>query len=217
MADSSEIIRHAQDSDHFVLPFGSEIHIPQPLAALGFHVTKFMVLELAAAILMVAIFMPLSRQMARGHPPRGRFWNYGVEADLYPRRGRPALDRQPRCRSLLIVIVHVFFFILLLNLMGLVPWLGSPTASWRDRGLGAGGLRTMLGRHEKFGPMDIWTGRFPPWTCLDMAVLLSPWSSCRGVGHGHPLHLAVRLFGQHVRRSSGARHNRRIHPCGGRP
>ena len=71
MADSAELIAHVKDTDVFHFPFGVEVPVPQPFEAFGLHLTKFMVLELAVALLMVAIFIPLGRKIAAGRPPRG--------------------------------------------------------------------------------------------------------------------------------------------------
>ena len=55
---------------------GWEIPIPQPFEALGFHVTKFMVVELIVALLMIAVFVPLARRLRNGDAPRGRLANF---------------------------------------------------------------------------------------------------------------------------------------------
>ena len=77
MADSSELIAHVKDTDVFHLPFGVEARVPQVFEAIGLrlHLTKFMMVELVVAVLMVAIFVPLGRKLASGRPPRGRLWN----------------------------------------------------------------------------------------------------------------------------------------------
>ncbi len=43
-------------------------HIP-------FVLTKFMVLELIAALLIIAIYVHLARKAASGDPPKGPWWN----------------------------------------------------------------------------------------------------------------------------------------------
>src|SRR5262245_23617169 len=78
MAVSAE--EHVSDSSHIHLTdslFGG-ISIPLPsfnIFGHEFQVTKFMVLELLAAIVAAVIFIPLCRRAARGELPRGPFWN----------------------------------------------------------------------------------------------------------------------------------------------
>lgn len=43
---------------------------------LGFQITKFMLLEVLAALLIVAIYIPLSRRLASGDPPHGAWDNF---------------------------------------------------------------------------------------------------------------------------------------------
>ena len=54
-----------------------------------------MVLELLAAVLRVVIFVPLSRRLADGRPPKGRFWNFFEAMILFIRNEvvRPAMDK----------------------------------------------------------------------------------------------------------------------------
>jgi hypothetical protein len=40
-----------------------------------FTLTKFMLLELIAAVLILVIFIPLARRAAKGGPPTGPWWN----------------------------------------------------------------------------------------------------------------------------------------------
>src|SRR5260370_10435586 len=61
---------HVMDTQewHFFESLGLTIHLP------GF-LTKFMILELIAAGLIVAIYVPLARRVQSGEPVRGRFWD----------------------------------------------------------------------------------------------------------------------------------------------
>ena len=42
---------------------------------LDFRITKFMVLEVVAALILAAIFIPLAQRAKSGAAPRGRLWN----------------------------------------------------------------------------------------------------------------------------------------------
>jgi F-type H+-transporting ATPase subunit a len=160
--DPSELVRHVNDAPRFELPLGIEVDLPQPF---GHQITKFMVLELAAAVLMILVFVPLARRLAGGNPPRGRFWNAFEAMVLFIRDGivRPAVGRHDADRFLPLILT-LFFFILLCNLMGLAPSLGSPTASFSVTaplavvtflfGVGAG--------MRRFGAIGFWTGLCPP-------------------------------------------------------
>src|SRR6266436_5126632 len=73
---------HVGDTDKFHLSdalfdgYGLDIRLPGfDLFGHHFQVTKFMVLELIAAILAVVIFVPLCRKAAKGTLPKGPFWN----------------------------------------------------------------------------------------------------------------------------------------------
>ena len=45
-----------------------EVHLP-------FGLTKYKILLVVAAALVLLIFLPLARRVEEGGPPRGRFWN----------------------------------------------------------------------------------------------------------------------------------------------
>jgi F-type H+-transporting ATPase subunit a len=150
MIDVSEAGQHVADSTSF--------HVPQvlwdylPVAIRGEHpgsiplpyfgtvelfghqvelqLTKFMVLEAVAALLMLAIFIPLARRIATGDSPRGRWWNFFEVILVFVRdeMARPAIGGHGADRFLPF-LWNVFFFILFCNLLGLIPWAGSPTGS----------------------------------------------------------------------------------------
>jgi len=166
MLDVAKAAEHVKDSPVFELPWGLEIHIPQPPEILGyrFTVTKFMVLELAVAVVMLAAFIPLARKMANGTPVRGRLWNLLEMMLVYIRDEmvRPAIGRHDADRFLPFLWT-VFFFILLCNLMGLLPWAGSPTGSLAVTAtLAAMTFCVVVGAGMfKFGPVRFWLGLAP--------------------------------------------------------
>jgi F-type H+-transporting ATPase subunit a len=140
------------------------------LDAIGFHITKYMVLEVVAAAVMLAIFIPLGRRIATGRPLRGRFWNLFEVMLVFVRDevARPAIGRHDAQRFMPF-LWNLFFFILIVNLIGMVPWMGSPTAT-----LGATGAVAIVtfcvvvgAGIAKFGPVGFLRGQIPhldlPW------------------------------------------------------
>ncbi len=95
-----------------------------------FQPTKFVVLELIGALIVCAIFIPYARRVKNGERPRGRFWNMIDAAVLYVRDeiAVPGMGSQDASRFMPLVWT-VFFFILVLNLIGMVPGLGAATGS----------------------------------------------------------------------------------------
>jgi F-type H+-transporting ATPase subunit a len=202
MTEPSELIKHVKDADVFHLPGGWDVYVPQPFEWMNvnFHLSKFMVIEVLAALLMVAIFVPLGRKIAAGRAPRGRLWNLLELIIVFVRNEivRPAIGSHDADRFLPFLWTQ-FFFILFLNLFGLVPWTGSPTGELGVTGaiaivtfvvvVGAGMFR--------FGPVGFWTGQVPhmdvPWV---MAIFLKPMLfgiEVLGILVKHCI-LAVRLF-----------------------
>jgi F-type H+-transporting ATPase subunit a len=174
MADTAQLMSHVQDSDAFHLPFGVAIPVPQPFEAL----TRFMVLEVVAALLMVAVFVPLSRRIARGGPPRGRFWNFFETMIVFVRDevARPAIGRHDADRFLPFLWT-LFFFILFCNLLGMLPWAGSPTGSLSVTGAMAviAFFTVIGGGMRKIGLIHFWKSLVPPMELpLVLGVALVP-------------------------------------------
>jgi F-type H+-transporting ATPase subunit a len=135
----------------FSIPLGPEIHI----GSFTFQLTKFMLLELIAAGLILAIFIPLCRLAAKGDVPRGPWWNAFELLLTFIRDevARPTLaapedhgehhgehhgdhhDEPPDALPRKDYDVYVpflwtaFLFVLFCNLLGMIPFMGSPTAS----------------------------------------------------------------------------------------
>jgi len=174
MFNISEIGAHVKDADAFHLPFGLHIDLPKwhvgPWDVLGYRVefewqlTKFMVLEVVAAVLMILVFVPLAWRMASGRRPRGVFWNLFELILVFVRDqvARPAIGRDEADRFLPF-IWSLFFFVLFCNLLGIVPWAGSPTGALAVTGTLA--LITFLAvvgsGMAKFGLMGYWVGMAP--------------------------------------------------------
>ena len=101
-----------------------------PLPHIGEHyLTKFMILEVIAAGIILWLYTGLAKQIKSGKPPRGPIWN-ALEAILtfirdevaHPFIGHHDADR------FVPLLWTMFIFILVCNLLGLFPFMGSPTA-----------------------------------------------------------------------------------------
>jgi F-type H+-transporting ATPase subunit a len=125
---------HVMDSQRweFFENFGLEFRLPTiRLPVYGdFHVTKFMILELIAALLVIAIYVPLARRAQSGDPPTGFFWNTfeSILTFLRDRVAKPNIGEHDADRFLPFIWT-VFLFVLFCNLLGMIPYMGSPTAS----------------------------------------------------------------------------------------
>lgn len=116
---------HVLDTKHWHLfeEFGIGLHLPWGL-------TKFMVLELIAAGLILAIYVPLARRARSGEPPRGWVWNMFESLLTFIREqvAKPNLGEHDADKYVPFLWTQ-FLFILFCNLLGMIPFLASPTAS----------------------------------------------------------------------------------------
>jgi F-type H+-transporting ATPase subunit a len=122
----------------FNFHLSGKIFIPQPFATLrnayetetGFGISRYMIIEVAVALIMVLLFRWLAGKVQSGEAPRGKAWNLlesvvkFVKTDVVE-KGIDAHE-SPRFMPLFWTL---FFFILGCNLMGMLPWVGSPTAA----------------------------------------------------------------------------------------
>jgi F-type H+-transporting ATPase subunit a len=129
-------IEHVMDDRHgdvhlFDVVPPQHIHLPAIPMPWGedFQITKFMVLEVIAALLIIVIYVPLARRLRTGEPARGPFANsfevlltFVRDQIAKPNLGEDADRYVPFLWTL-------FLFILFNNLLGMVPFLGSATAS----------------------------------------------------------------------------------------
>ena len=172
---AADPFEHVQDSIKVHLP-GTEVEIPQVVApgdvpealrAYGIEgqITRFMVVEVAVAILMIAIFVPLARRIATGRCPQGRFWNFfeAILVFLRDEVARRVIGTKEEADRFLPFIWTLFFFILFCNLVGLVPWAGTPTAALGcTASLALMTLATVIGTGVKeHGLVGFWTGLVP--------------------------------------------------------
>ena len=143
---------HVRDAPGFDIPGGMadahghgtlDIHLPE---ILGVPITKFMVLQVVAAVFVFVVFRGLAQRIQNGEPAKGRFWNFWEVIALFIRDEvvRPTIgDHHHEYRGheggheqaghaadkYLPFIWSCFFYILICNLLGAVPWLGSATGN----------------------------------------------------------------------------------------
>jgi F-type H+-transporting ATPase subunit a len=95
-----------------------------------FYLTKYMILELLVAILIAAIYIPLARRSQNGELPKGARWNAFESLLTFIRDevAKPSIGEHD-ADTFVPYLWTVFLFILFCNLLGMIPFLGSPTAN----------------------------------------------------------------------------------------
>jgi len=138
--------------------------IDSNLRPLDLVLTKFMVLEVVAAILCVFLFAGLAAHLGRGRPPRGRLWNMLEMMLVFLRDevARPAIGKHDADRFLPFLWT-MFFFVLFCNLLGMLPWAGSPTGALATTGaLAIITFGTVVGSGmAKLGAVGFWKAQVP--------------------------------------------------------
>ncbi|HTU92048.1 MAG TPA: F0F1 ATP synthase subunit A [Gemmataceae bacterium] len=138
-------LKHVQDTDiweFFSALFGDkqELRLPAfdiPVFNYHFQITKFMILELIAAALILLIYLPLARRAKNGELPKGRWWNAFESLLTFVRNeiAKPNLGDKDADKYVP-YLWTLFLFLLFCNLLGMFPFMGSPTASiWATGGL----------------------------------------------------------------------------------
>ncbi len=202
--DPAHLIGHVKDARYFEVPrflvADGRLEIPQPFEDFGIVITKFMVLEVVAAVLVALVFISLAARIAPGGRPRGRFWNLFEAMLVYIRDevARPAIGKHDADRFLP-YLWTVFFFVLFCNLLGMIPWAGSATGALGTTvALAALTFAVVIGSGMlKLGPVEFWKAQVPHMDLpLALAVVLKPMIfaiELLGLCVKHFI-LAVRLF-----------------------
>ena len=191
---------------------GKILIYPQPFGTLknlyekepgGFAISKFMILEVVVAVILAVLFIRLAQRMRTGNVPRGKMWHF-LEGILFYLRDEvaiPAIGHHDADRFVPL-LWPMFFFILGLNLLGLVPWAGSATGSFGvTLALAAVTFCTVLiGGMAKFGPLGFWLNQIPhmdlPWYMSPLKLMI--WIiEVAGLAIRHGV-LAVRLLANMV-------------------
>jgi F-type H+-transporting ATPase subunit a len=188
-----------------------KILIPQPFGELdslyekksGFCISKYMILEVVLAGLLLLLFRQLAGRLRTGAAPKGWFANLFEVFIVYIRDNiaRPAIDSHDHGHDdhgpghethghggqalaavhegdrFVPLLLTMFFFVLGCNLLGMVPWAGSPTASFSVTlalALVTFGTVVIAGM-MKFGFLGFFTNQVPSMDLpLPLAILLKP-------------------------------------------
>jgi F-type H+-transporting ATPase subunit a len=190
-------LEHVIDHNSIELLGFHEIHLP---AIAGVQITRFMVMEIVAAVLIILCVVPLARHIACRPLTRGRFMNLFESILVFIRDGiaRPAIGGHG-ADAFLPFLWTLFFFILFCNLLGLIPGGASPTASISVTAMLAliTFVAVVLSGSRALGPVGFWTGIVPH---MDVPGIMKPllWGlmfviEVAGLFIKHIV-LAVRLF-----------------------
>jgi F-type H+-transporting ATPase subunit a len=233
-----EFLRAPYERDHLPMPSVTEFNealsgkvlIPQPFGTLdslyekksGFCISKYMVLELLLAGIMLLLFSRLAKRLHSGEPAKGPFANLFEAMILFVRDqiARPAIDSHDHGHDshddhgdhhghdahdhgghgspalagaggpavtvhrevhegdrFVPLLLTLFFFVLGCNLLGMVPWAGSPTASFSVTLALAGVtmLTVIVAGMLKFGFLGFFANQVPSMDLpLPLAILLKP-------------------------------------------
>ena len=131
-------LKHTDDHGHEHSGFGipNIFGVTQPVIGtpekpiLTGRLTKFVAIELVVAILMFVIFYWLGQKVKSGKKPKGKIWNALESIIVFIRDdvARPAIGNKDLDRFLPFIL-SIFFFVLGLNLFGMIPGFGSATGS----------------------------------------------------------------------------------------
>lgn len=121
---------HVIDHNTLDIPggfFGGHIDLPN---IGGFQITRFMVMEVVAAVLIAVIVIPLARHVARNRVTHGKLMNMFEALVSFVRNGiaRPTIGDHG-ADAFLPFLWTMFFFILFNNLLGLIPGGASATGN----------------------------------------------------------------------------------------
>jgi F-type H+-transporting ATPase subunit a len=160
--------QHTMELPHWQQPsYALELELPR---IAGIQVTRFMVSELIAALLMLIVLPLVVAHVRKNHVTRGWFMNMFESLLLFIRDqvARPAIGGHGADRFLP-YLWTLFFFVLFNNLLGLVPGLASATGNINVTGVLA--LMTLatvlLAGMREMGAAGFWLGIVPhmdvPW------------------------------------------------------
>jgi F-type H+-transporting ATPase subunit a len=148
-ANSSKVLQEYLDSpragwdktklDAYNKSLSGKIFIPQPFATLrngsevesGVGISRFLLIEIAVALIVILAFRWLAGRISTGKPPKGKLWNLLESMVLFVRNSVvvPAMGEHDADKYMPFFWT-LFMFVLGCNLMGMIPWVGAPTSAF---------------------------------------------------------------------------------------
>jgi len=172
-----------RDPKVFEQAMAGKVLIPQPFGEIknlneaepgNFCISRFMALELFAALFLIVVCTRFAHRSRTGDRARGSLWNFLEAVLLFIRDdiAKPAIGHHDADRFVPLLWT-MFLFILTCNLMGLLPWIGTPTGAFgATLALAAVTLLTgMISGMRRFGPIGFWLHYVPH---MDLPALLKP-------------------------------------------
>ena len=186
----------AEKIEDYNFHLSGKVLIPQPFGTLrnlheqesGFAISKFMVIEVFLAVLLLFVFGRLSKKVRSGEPVKGKLANFcesfllfirddvarpsiGSDADFHHGHdghgddghhdhGPPTYHIADRITPILWTL---FLFILGCNLTGMIPWVGSPTGVLAVTAALATGtfVTTVIAGSIMHKPIGFWLNQIP--------------------------------------------------------
>jgi F-type H+-transporting ATPase subunit a len=130
----TELFEHAHDAREIELPFIGHIHLPhfEPVhigtVAIDFSITKHVLFLWVAALIVMLLTVIAARKNARRMAPKGIgnlievFVVFIRDEIVVPNMGKTGLRYLP-------YLLTTFFFVLTMNLLGMIPYGATPTSN----------------------------------------------------------------------------------------
>ncbi len=169
------------DLDEFNHALAGKILIPQPFGTLknfytaesGFCVSKVMIIELVVAIFLFWAFKKFSQLIRSDKAPEGKGWNAFEALVVFVRDGIARTAIGPDGDKFVPLLGTVFFFVLTLNLIGMLPWIGAATGAFSLTLVLAGFMliHAIYAGSKSLGVIGFWTNMIPK---LDLPLWMLP-------------------------------------------
>jgi F-type H+-transporting ATPase subunit a len=157
-------------------PFGEIKNLFEPKS--GFCISKFMILEVVAALLVFWLFYSFAKRIRGDKPTTSRGWNLVESLVVFVKEGIVEKAIPHGSEKYFPLLATFFFFIFTMNLIGMIPWLGAATGAFSlTLTLGATVfVAGLIYGSMSLGPIGYWKNYVPkielPWFLYPMQIVL---------------------------------------------